>query len=38
MDAFAYFRAIMSANELSERAFEITKTCIILNAANYSVW
>ncbi|KAL7079798.1 hypothetical protein ACQ4LE_001433 [Meloidogyne hapla] len=37
-DAFAYLRAVMNADELSERVLELTKTCISLNAANYSVW
>jgi hypothetical protein len=37
-DAFAYLRAVMNANELSERALELTQTCIGLNAANYTVW
>ncbi|KAI6176226.1 hypothetical protein M3Y97_00775700 [Aphelenchoides bicaudatus] len=37
-DAFAYFRAILHQNEMSERAFELTTTCSQLNAANYSVW
>nr|CAD2127051.1 unnamed protein product [Meloidogyne enterolobii] len=37
-DAFAYLRAVMNANELSERVLELTTTCISLNAANYSVW
>ncbi|KAI1704429.1 protein prenyltransferase alpha subunit repeat domain-containing protein [Ditylenchus destructor] len=38
IDAFAYLRAVMSKNEMSERALELTKTCTMLNAANYSVW
>jgi protein farnesyltransferase/geranylgeranyltransferase type-1 subunit alpha len=38
IDAFAYFRAILHANELSERALELTTTCSQLNPANYSVW
>uniref|UniRef100_A0A915MID4 Protein farnesyltransferase/geranylgeranyltransferase type-1 subunit alpha n=1 Tax=Meloidogyne javanica TaxID=6303 RepID=A0A915MID4_MELJA len=37
-DAFAYLRAVMNANDLSERVLELTTTCISLNAANYSVW
>ncbi|KAI1710890.1 protein prenyltransferase alpha subunit repeat domain-containing protein [Ditylenchus destructor] len=37
-DAFAYLRAVLSKNEMSERALELTKTCTMLNAANYSVW
>lgn len=38
VDAFAYFRAIIHKNELSDRAFELTTTCTQLNPANYSVW
>ncbi|KAH7730650.1 Protein prenyltransferase alpha subunit repeat containing protein [Aphelenchoides avenae] len=38
IDAFAYLRAVMQSNELTERAFELTTSCIHLNAANYSVW
>ncbi|KAI3420965.1 hypothetical protein GPALN_014592 [Globodera pallida] len=37
-DVFAYLRAALNANELSERALELTQTCISHNAANYSVW
>ncbi|KAL3097600.1 hypothetical protein niasHT_023400 [Heterodera trifolii] len=37
-DAFAYLRAVMNANELSERTLELTQTCIAQNPANYSVW
>ncbi|CAD5221754.1 unnamed protein product [Bursaphelenchus okinawaensis] len=38
IDAFAYFRAVLHKNEMSERAFELTTTCSQLNPANYSVW
>ncbi|KAI6187341.1 hypothetical protein M3Y98_00232800 [Aphelenchoides besseyi] len=37
-DAFAYFRAILHRNEMSERALELTTICSQLNPANYSVW
>ncbi|KAI6214309.1 hypothetical protein M3Y94_00252300 [Aphelenchoides besseyi] len=37
-DAFAYFRAILHQNEMSERALELTTMCSQLNPANYSVW
>jgi hypothetical protein len=37
-DAFAYFRATLHNNEMSERSFELTTTCAQLNPANYSVW
>jgi len=36
--AYAYLRAIYTAGEMSERAFELTGTCLQLNPANYSVW
>merc|ERR1711981_1383263 len=37
-DAYDYFRAIYTKNELSTRAYELTATCIALNPANYTVW
>ncbi|KAI6239557.1 hypothetical protein M3Y99_00545100 [Aphelenchoides fujianensis] len=37
-DAFAFLRALLNKNELSERALELTTTCSQLNPANYSVW
>uniref|UniRef100_A0A1I7YYH0 Protein farnesyltransferase/geranylgeranyltransferase type-1 subunit alpha n=1 Tax=Steinernema glaseri TaxID=37863 RepID=A0A1I7YYH0_9BILA len=37
-DAFGYFRAILAIGEKSERAFELTTTCMDQNPANYTVW
>ncbi|KAF2156905.1 protein prenylyltransferase [Myriangium duriaei CBS 260.36] len=37
-EAMAYLRAIMAANEMSERALELTDDIIGMNPAHYTVW
>ena len=37
-ETFDYIRACMQANEMSERALELTTTACGLNPANYTVW
>lgn len=33
-----YFRALFSAQEISERALELTKEVVHVNQGNYSAW
>lgn len=37
-EVFGYLRTILKTNEISDRAFELTKDAALLNPANYTVW
>lgn len=37
-EAMSYLRSVMAANELSERALELTEDIIGMNPAHYTVW
>uniref|UniRef100_A0A0N4ZX61 Protein farnesyltransferase/geranylgeranyltransferase type-1 subunit alpha n=1 Tax=Parastrongyloides trichosuri TaxID=131310 RepID=A0A0N4ZX61_PARTI len=38
IDNFAYIRALIHSGEYSERAFDLSTKCLLLNPGNYSVW
>ncbi|CAI7616541.1 unnamed protein product [Penicillium bialowiezense] len=38
LEATAYLRAVMAANEMSERALTLTQDVISMNPAHYTVW
>lgn len=38
LEATSYLRAVMAANEMSERALRLTEDIISMNPAHYTVW
>lgn len=38
LEATSYLRAVMAANEMSERALRLTQDIIAMNPAHYTVW
>ncbi|CAK9292537.1 unnamed protein product [Gordionus sp. m RMFG-2023] len=37
-DAYDYLRALLVKNEISKRSLYLTRDCVLLNPANYTVW
>lgn len=38
LEAMSYLRAVMVANEMSDRALKLTEDIISMNPAHYTVW